>query len=39
MPGSRVSETGVLWQTIIHTIFIVSAIGIAWVDRLSREKN
>ena len=37
--ASRVSETGVMWQTIIHTIFIVSAIGIAYVDRLSREKN
>ena len=37
--ASRVSETGVMWQTIIHTIFILSAIGIAYVDRLSREKN
>jgi uncharacterized membrane protein YqhA len=23
-----------MWQTIIHTIFIFSAIGIAYVDRL-----
>ncbi len=37
--ASRVTETGVMWQTIIHTIFIVSAIGIAWVDRLSHERN
>ena len=29
------TETGVMWQTIIHLTFIVSAIGIAWVDRLS----
>ena len=29
------TETGVMWQTIIHTIFILSAIGIAYVDRLS----
>ena len=36
---SRVTETGVLWQTIIHTIFIVSAIGIAWVDRMTQSKN
>ena len=24
-----------MWQTIIHCVFIVSAIGIAYVDRLS----
>jgi uncharacterized protein (TIGR00645 family) len=29
------TETGVMWQTIIHTIFILSAIGIAVVDRIS----
>ncbi|ACF02621.1 TIGR00645 family protein [Rhodopseudomonas palustris] len=29
------TETGVMWQTIIHTVFILSAIGIAWVDRIS----
>jgi uncharacterized protein (TIGR00645 family) len=26
---------GVMWQTIIHVVFIFSAIGIAYVDRLS----
>jgi len=31
---SFVTPTGVMWQTIIHTIFILSAIGIAWTDRL-----
>ena len=25
---------GVMWQTIIHTVFILSAIGIAWTDKL-----
>ena len=25
---------GVLWQTIIHCVFILSAIGIAWTDKL-----
>ena len=25
---------GVMWQAIIHTIFILSAIGIAWTDKL-----
>ena len=29
------TETGVMWQTIIHCVFILSAIGIAVVDRLS----
>jgi uncharacterized membrane protein YqhA len=23
-----------MWQTIIHTIFILSALGIAWTDRV-----
>jgi uncharacterized protein (TIGR00645 family) len=31
------TETGVMWQTIIHTVFILSAIGIAWVDRISNQ--
>ncbi|MEO8319092.1 MAG: TIGR00645 family protein [Bradyrhizobium sp.] len=29
------TESGVMWQTIIHTVFILSAIGIAYVDKLS----
>src|SRR5438309_6142330 len=29
------TETGVMWQTIIHLLFIVSAIGIAYVERIS----
>ena len=29
------TETGVMWQTIIHTVFILSAVGIAYVDRIS----
>ena len=29
------TETGVMWQTIIHTVFILSAVGIAYVDKLS----
>jgi uncharacterized protein (TIGR00645 family) len=30
------TETGVMWQTIIHGLFILSAIGIAYVERLSQ---
>ena len=29
------TETGVMWQAIIHFLFIISAIGIAWVERIS----
>jgi uncharacterized protein (TIGR00645 family) len=35
--GVRCATTtanGVMWQTIIHMVFIISAIGIAWTDRL-----
>jgi len=34
-PQAAFTEAGIMWQTIIHTIFILSAIGIALVDRLS----
>ncbi|ULK97292.1 TIGR00645 family protein [Bradyrhizobium sp. I71] len=34
---SNFTETGVMWQVLIHMTFIVSAIGIAWVDRLSES--
>ena len=33
-PGSNLTESGVMWQTIIHTIFILSALGIAWTDKV-----
>ncbi len=32
--GSKFTEAGVMWQTIIHMVFILSAIGIAYTDRL-----
>src|ERR1700750_1679878 len=31
------TETGVMWQTIIHVVFIFSAVGIAYVDKLSND--
>jgi len=31
---SALTSQGVMWQTIIHCVFILSAIGIAWTDRL-----
>jgi uncharacterized protein (TIGR00645 family) len=33
------TETGVMWQVLIHITFVLSAIGIAWVDRLSESPN
>ena len=32
--GSNYTEAGVMWQTIIHMTFIVSAMGIAYTDYL-----
>ena len=33
-PGANYTAEGIMWQTIIHVIFIMSAIGIAYVDKL-----
>ena len=33
------TETGVMWQTIIHGLFILSAIGIAFVDWLAQPNE
>jgi len=35
MPDAKITAAGVMWQTIIHSVFILSAIGITYVDRLS----
>jgi uncharacterized protein (TIGR00645 family) len=32
--ASKFTEAGVMWQTIIHIVFILSALGIAWTDYL-----
>ena len=38
-PTARLTETAVLWQTIIHLTFILSAVGIAAVDRLGHSAH
>ncbi|HZV17452.1 MAG TPA: TIGR00645 family protein [Sphingobium sp.] len=38
-PTARVTEQGVMWQAIIHGLFILSAIGIAYVDRMTHSKH
>ena len=32
---STYTEAGIMWQSIIHSVFIVSAVGIAYVEKLS----
>ena len=34
---TTVTATGVMWQTIIHSVFILSALGIAWTDRIMSQ--
>ena len=36
---TALTTEGVMWQTIIHIVFILSAIGIAWADRLMPAGN
>ena len=36
---SMLTPEGVLWQTIIHCVFILSAIGIAWTDKLMSNSH
>jgi uncharacterized protein (TIGR00645 family) len=38
-PTGRITEAAILWQTVIHMAFILSAIGIAWVDRMTQQKH
>jgi uncharacterized protein (TIGR00645 family) len=33
-PGAQVTPEAVMWQTIIHLAFVISALAIAWVDRI-----
>jgi uncharacterized protein (TIGR00645 family) len=37
LESSRTTPTGVMWQTIIHMVFILSAMGIAWTDHLMQQ--
>ncbi|TFB94153.1 TIGR00645 family protein [Cryobacterium sp. HLT2-28] len=34
--GDVYTWDGVLWQVVIHMVFIVSAIALAWIDRISQ---
>jgi len=36
-PGVPFTESGVMWQVIIHALFVLSAIGIAYVEKLGQS--
>ena len=36
--ASHIEPEVMLWQTVIHMAFIASAIGLAWIDRLSNPR-
>jgi uncharacterized protein (TIGR00645 family) len=36
-PDATYTVTGIVLQTVIHTVFILSALGIAWIDRISQS--
>jgi len=38
-PCTRFTAGGVMWQTIIHCVFILSAIGIAYTDRIMQATS
>ena len=33
--GENYTGEGVFWQVIIHTVFILSAVALAWIDKMS----
>jgi uncharacterized protein (TIGR00645 family) len=35
-PDATYTSTGIILQTVIHTVFVLSALGIAWIDRISQ---
>jgi len=38
LAGESYTSEGVLWQVVIHMVFIVSAVALAFIDRISRPK-
>jgi len=37
--GEEYTSTGVMWQVIIHCVFILSALALAWIDRMSYHRG
>jgi uncharacterized protein (TIGR00645 family) len=38
-PDMPYTESGVMWQTVIHGLFVLSAVGIAYVEQLSQSAH
>lgn len=37
--GEEYTSTGVMWQVTIHCVFILSALALAWIDRMSYHRG
>lgn len=37
--GDNYTPEGVFWQVVIHTVFILSAVALAWIDKMSRGSH
>ncbi|WP_208322562.1 hypothetical protein [Salinibacterium sp. ZJ454] len=37
--GNIYTGEGVLWQVVIHMVFILSALALAWIDRMSVKQE
>ena len=37
--GGTYTSEGVFWQVVIHSVFILSAIALAWIDKLSTSSH
>ncbi|QJA00091.1 TIGR00645 family protein [Leifsonia sp. PS1209] len=36
--SEKYTSEGVFWQVVIHCVFILSAVALAWIDKLSKTK-
>ena len=39
MNAQNISNDKLMWFVIIHLTFVLSALGMAWVDRLNRHSS
>lgn len=37
--SGNVTDSAMLWQTVIHLTFVVSALALAWIDKMSRPAS
>jgi uncharacterized protein (TIGR00645 family) len=36
---AQVTGQGVMWQTIIHSVFLISALALAWIEKIGQGAN